>query len=405
MTRIVIVGAGQAGAVAIRTLRRRGFDGPIEMVGSEPYPPYQRPPLSKEFLERGDDDGIFLLTEGWCEGNGVRLRVGQTARRVLRADGVVELADDTRIQADLVLIATGGSPRLFPGVQGERIHYLRTLHDSERLRGQLQPGAHLIVVGAGFVGSEVAAAARARGATVTLIEGLSVPLQHVLGRRVGEACAEIHRANGVALRLGEPVVSIAESDRGVTVTTHKSTYEGDLVVIGIGITPNVEVAVASGLAVGDGVLVDEYCRTGVANVYAAGDVANHFHPVFQERVRVEHFDNASKQAAVAASNMIGHARVFDDPHWFWSDQYDFNLQYAGHAREWDEIVVRGSLTDLEFCAFYLRDHVIRGAFGIGRGDEVALAKDMIARSSVIDPAALEDEDVDLAELAGTEEWV
>jgi 3-phenylpropionate/trans-cinnamate dioxygenase ferredoxin reductase subunit len=400
---IVTIGAGQTAAVAARTLRRRGFDGRIELIGDEELPPYQRPPLSKDYLAAGDDDGLFLLTEKWCADNDVHLRLGSPAARIHPDRAAVELADGSEIAADGVLIATGGAARRLPGVEGDRVHYLRTLPDADRLRRELRPGTRLIVIGAGFIGSEVAATARGAGVDVTVVETFEVPLQRALGREMGAACAGIHRRHGVDLRLGETVESVVETADGVVVTTSGGRLEGDHVVVGIGIVPNVEVARRSGLAVDNGVLVDEYCRTSVPRVYAAGDVANHRHPLFDERIRVEHFDNANRQGAAAAGNMLGRDAVFDDPHWFWSDQYDLNLQYAGHARDWDQLAVRGSVDDLDFCAFYLRDGLIRAAFGVERGGDVLLAKELIAGRVSVDPAILRDDDVDLAELTVLEE--
>jgi 3-phenylpropionate/trans-cinnamate dioxygenase ferredoxin reductase subunit len=399
MASIVIVGAGQAGAIAARTLRRKGFDGTVHLIGAEPHAPYQRPPLSKEYLADGDADGLVLLDEGRCAQLDVDLRLGTRVDRIRPADAVVELADGTQLAADQVLLATGGTPRRLPGVEGERIHYLRTVDDADRLRAAIQPGTHVIVVGAGFIGSEVAATARGRGADVTVVETFDVPLQRVLGTQLGGVCAELHRRNGVTLRLGESVEAIEQTADGVVVTTSGGRLAGDLVVVGIGIVPDVAVAERSGLAVDNGVLVDEYCRTSVPTVFAAGDIAHHAHPLFGERVRVEHFDNASRQAAAVAATMAGKPTVFADPHWFWSDQYDANLQYAGHATNWDELVVRGSLAELDFCAFYLRDGLVRAVFGVDRGTDVMAAKELIAGRVRVPREVLADEDVDLAELA------
>ncbi|WP_406044594.1 FAD-dependent oxidoreductase [Micromonospora sp. NBC_00898] len=404
MTRtIVTIGAGQAAAVAARALRRRGFDGRIELLGAEPEAPYQRPPLSKEYLAGDDDCGLNLLAEKWCAANDVHLRLGQPVVRIRPERGLVELADGTEVAADAVLLATGGSPRRLPDVAGERIHYLRTRRDAERLRAQLRPGVHVIVIGAGFIGAEVAATSRGQGADVTVVEALDVPLQRVLGREIGATCAAIHRRQGVTLRLGESVESVVETPTGVVVTTSGGRLEGDLVVVGIGITPNTTVAERSDLAVDNGILVDEYCRTAVPNVYAAGDVANHWHPLFGERIRVEHFDNASRQATAAANNMIGRTTVYADPHWFWSDQYDHSLQYTGHAPVWDELVVRGSVEECDFSAFYLRDGRVRAAFAVDRGADVLVAKELIAGQVSVDPRILADEDVDLADLTALEE--
>jgi 3-phenylpropionate/trans-cinnamate dioxygenase ferredoxin reductase component len=399
---VVIIGAGQAGAVAARTLRRKGYAGRLHLIGAERHLPYQRPPLSKEYLASGDDEGLFLLDEQRCANLGIDLRLGTRVERISRLDAAVELEDGTLVPADAVLITTGGAPRRLPGVSGERVHYLRTIADADRLREAIAPGSHVIVVGAGFIGSEVASSARARGADVTVIEALSAPLQRVLGTELGTTCAQLHQRAGVTLLLGESVRAIESHTDGVVVTTSGGRVAGDLVVIGIGIEPNVDVAVRSGIAVDNGVLVDAYCRTSIPNVYAAGDVANHDHPLFG-RIRVEHFDNASRQSAAAATTIAGRSTVFEDPHWFWSDQYEANLQYVGHATAWDDIVVRGALDDLDFCAFYLRAGVVRAAFGIDRGAEVLAAKELIATRVRVPADVLTNEDIDLTELAMLEQ--
>lgn len=396
---VVVIGAGQVAAVAARTLRRRGFDGRIDLIGAESHPPYQRPPLSKEYLADGAREDLFLLGEPWRAKNEVSVHLGVPATQIRPPERLVELADGTEVPADVVLIATGGRARRLPGAEGDRIHYLRTLDDADRLRAQLFPGTRVIVIGGGFIGSEVAATARVGGAEVIVVEALDVPLQRVLGREIGAVCAAIHRAHGVTLRLGESVESVVEVGDKVVVTTSGARLEGDLAVVGVGIEPNVEVAARSGVVVNNGVLVDEYCRTNLPNVFAAGDVANHYHPLFDEVLRVEHFDNASRHAAAAVNNMLGKATVFDNPHWFWSDQYDLNLQHAGHARVWDDVVVRGSVDDFDFCAFYLRDGLIRSVFGVERGDEVAATKELIARKAAVDPRLLADPQTDLVGLA------
>lgn len=400
---IAIIGGGQAAAVAARNLRRRGYDGRVEIIGAERHRPYQRPPLSKEYLAADDGDDLFLLPERWCAEQDVRLRLGVAARRIRPEAGAVELADGTEVAAGAVLIATGGRPRALPGVAGDRIHYLRTVDDSDRLRERLRPGARLIVIGAGFIGSEVAATARARGAEVVVVEALDAPMAPLLGARVGAACAEIHRRAGATVRLGERVESITETGSGVLVTTTGGPIAGDAAVVGVGIEPNTAVAADSGIAIANGVLVDDHCRTDMPNVYAAGDVANLDHPLFGERIRAEHFDNASRQARAAADAMLGRGGAYEDPYWFWSDQYERNLQYTGHARGTDDVVIRGSLDELEFTAFYLRDGVLRAAFAVDRGADVMAAKELVAARARVDPAVLADEDTDLMELSMPQE--
>lgn len=402
MRAVSLIGGGQAAAVAARTLRRRGFDGRVDIIGAEAEVPYQRPPLSKEYLATGADDGLHLLTPAWCDANDVHLHLGRRATRVRPDSGSVELADGVQIRADGVILATGSRPRRLHNVSGSRVHYLRTLEDANGLRTQLVAGAHLIVIGAGFIGSEVASTASIRGLRVTMVETLEVPLQHALGPLMGAVYERLHRSHGIIMRLHESVESVTEHPGGVVVTTSGGTIEGDLVVVGIGVEPNVDVAERSGIAVGNGILVDEFCRTSMPNVYAAGDVANHLHPLFGERLRVEHFDNANRQGAAAADNLLGRTAPYDNPHWFWSEQYDTNLQYVGHATRWDDLVIRGHTDELEFCAFYLRDGLIQAAFAMDRGTDIAIAKELIADRVHVDAQVLADEDIDLAELTSLE---
>jgi 3-phenylpropionate/trans-cinnamate dioxygenase ferredoxin reductase subunit len=399
MTRTVVaVGAGQASAQFARTLRRRGFDGRVVLVGDEVHRPYQRPPLSKEY-QAGDEDDLWLLSEDWCAAKEVELVLGTAVTGLDLSSRTVSLADGSRLAADAVLIATGGRARRMPGADGDRVLYLRTLDDAARIRSLIEPGGQVVVIGGGFIGSELAAAARARGADVTLLEMLDVPLQRVLGSELGGVCAQIHRRGGVDLRLGTTVDSVTQDgDRVLVRTGDGETIEGDLVVIGIGIVPNVELAEQAGLKTDNGIVVDEHLRTDAEGVYAAGDVANHFHPVFGRRLRVEHFDNANRQGTVAADNVVGRDAVFDDPHWFWSDQYDLNLQYTGHADDWDDIVVRGSTEQLDFTAFYRKDGVVQAAFAVDRGDDIAAARELVRQRATPQPAELADPDVDLYDL-------
>ncbi|MQA97902.1 MAG: pyridine nucleotide-disulfide oxidoreductase [Streptosporangiales bacterium] len=397
---IVIVGAGQTGAVAARTLRRRGYAERIVLLGAEADGPYQRPPLSKEYLagtvERAELD---LLDPSWCAENAVELRTGCRVVRIRTGDRAVELADGASVVGDVVLLATGGRARRLPGVSGERVHHLRTVADAERLRASLRPGAHVIIAGAGFIGSEVASTAVAAGASVTVLEQAPVPLAHAIGPRMGEVCAGLLREAGVDLRTSERVASVTERSGGVEVRTAAGTVlAGDALVVGIGMLPNDEVAAASRLDVSDGVLVDEHCRTSAPGVFAAGDVARHYHPPSGRHVRVEHVDNATAQGMAAAKNMLGKAVPYDAPHWFYSEQFGHDLQFAGDAEGCDELVSRGDPASRDFVAFYLRKGVVRAAFAIDRGGDVALARALITAQAAPEPAALADESVDLADL-------
>lgn len=393
--RIAIIGGGQTAAVAARTLRRRGYDGSVVILGDEAERPYQRPPLSKEYLTDKDESSLWLLPEEWTTAQDVEIRTGTRAARINASAGSVELIDGPDVNADVVLIATGGRPRLFPGAEGSRIHYLRSKGDADALRSSIGPGARVIIVGAGFIGAEVASSALSLGADVTVVEVAPVPLQRVLGERLGLLCAGLQRDAGVDLRLGAPVEGIRQVGDEVIIETPDGPIVGDVAVVAVGISPNQEIAEASGLAVGNGVLVDEYCRTSAANVYAAGDVANHYHPLFDTRIRVEHFDNASKQGAAAANNMIGRETAFADPHWFWSDQFGVNLQSVGHGSPDDELVIRGDVEARDFTAFSIREGRICSAFAVNRGEDVTVARELISARVRIPNDILADPDADL----------
>jgi 3-phenylpropionate/trans-cinnamate dioxygenase ferredoxin reductase component len=394
----VVVGAGMCGAAAVQTLREEGYDGHTVLIGDEPHFPYERPPLSKEYLrdEQARDD-LFVRPEQWYADNDVEPRLGVRATSFDPAGRTVRLSDGDGLRYDTLLLATGGRPRRLAGETSERVLYLRTVDDCERIRKRLS--GRLVVVGAGFIGAEVAASARSLGVDVTVLEMLEVPLERVLGEEIGKVYAAIHRDHGVDLRTGEGVDAIEETDGGVVVRTTKGdSVEGDVVVVGVGIQPNIELAEAAGLELTNGVAVDEYCRTSAEAVFAAGDVADHFHPVFGRRIRVEHFDNALKHGAAAARNMLGRKEPFADPHWFWSDQYEYNLQYGGFASEWDDTVIRGSLEDRDFVAFFLKDGVLLAALGVNRGREVRRAMKLIGARARPDPQKLRDADVDLRTL-------
>lgn len=395
---VVIVGAGQVSAVATRTLRRRGYDGSITILGDEPERPYQRPPLSKEFLTRPAESDPYLLPEEWTDAKDVEIRTGTRVTAVSSRDGAVLLQDGSSIRAAHVLLATGGRARRLPGADGDRILYLRSKTDAEILRDQLGAGVRLVVIGAGFIGAEVASSARELGAEVTVLEAEPRPLHRVLGGELATAYASLHRAAGVDLRLGVVVIGVEQRGDEVVIATESGDIRADVVLIGIGMVPNDEIATASGIAADRGILVDEYCRTSLENVYAAGDVAAHFHPLFGRTVRAEHFDNANRQGAVAANNMLGRTTVYNDPHWFWSDQFGKNLQYVGSASSADELIVRGALEDPEWSAFFVRDGLLRAAFSVDRGEDVMVARELIARQIPVAVGALKDPDTDLMEL-------
>jgi 3-phenylpropionate/trans-cinnamate dioxygenase ferredoxin reductase subunit len=403
MKNVLIAGAGQTAAVAARTLRRRGFDGRVTLVGAEHEAPYQRPPLSKEYLAGEQDrDELCLLTPEWCEANDVELRLGVAAAAIRPAERALELADGTALAGDALLIATGGRPRRLPGVEGERVRYLRTVADADRLRAELRPGARVVVIGAGFIGCEVASTALDRGAHVTIVEQAGRPLGHVVGELMGDVMAAMLRTNGVDLRTGEKVERYEETSSGAVVTTSGGTaLEADVVVVGAGMVPNVEPVTGAGIESPGGIAVDEYCRTRVDGVYAAGDVACQWRPLLGRHVRAEHFDNANAQGMAAAKNILGGTSAHTAPPWFWSDQFGHAVQHAGHGEGTDRLVVRGRVEDFDFIAFYLADGVLRAAFTVDRGGDLAIARQLIAGEAVPDADALRDEDTDLTDLLDT----
>jgi 3-phenylpropionate/trans-cinnamate dioxygenase ferredoxin reductase subunit len=412
--RIVIIGASLTGATAAATLREEGFDGAIDLIGAEAQPPYNRPPLSKEYL-RGEapfEEQLVKPAAYYAE-RSISLRLGVRARAVDSTRKLVELDGGEQIGYDRLLVATGGRNRALagPGTAMEGIFQLRTVEDCDRIRAAAGAGSRVVVVGLGFIGSEVAASLRQLGLQVGAVEGHPVPLARVLGEEVGTVLADIHRDNGVDLVLGDSVAAFEGGKRVERVRTKNGRLlECDLVVAGIGIMPNSELLAASGAAVDNGVLVDERCRTSLPDVYAAGDVANHLHPIFG-RLRVEHWNNGYQQGRAAARSMLGRDEPYDYLHSFWSNQYDHVVEYVGFAARWDRLVFRGRPESRKFLGFYLSDGVVRAAVGLDRGGdpddpkqdgELKAVASLIRTRVPVDPARLANEDVDLRRvIAGT----
>jgi 3-phenylpropionate/trans-cinnamate dioxygenase ferredoxin reductase subunit len=397
-----ILGGGLAGWSAAATLRDRGYDGRIVIIANEREPPYDRPPLSKDYLRGERTRAETLLRPApWYAEQEIELETGVTATHLDASNHRVVLDGGRELAYERVLVATGGRPRRLdvPGSDLAGIMYLRSIEDAERIREALLPGLRVCIVGGGFIGLEVAAAARRRGAEVTIIEALSAPLERILGHAIGDVCGELHRDQGVNIRTGCAVAGFAGTQRVSGVLAADGSLIGcDAAIVGVGIEPAVEALAGSGVKVGDGVVVDALMRTTVEGVYAAGDVARHAHPRHGS-VRVEHWQNALDQGATAARNMLDAAEPYAPVHWFWSDQYDSNLQYAGFAPRWDSVVLRGDPADRSFLAFYLTDGALTAAFGMNRGRDVRRAARLIESGQRIDPRALSDEGLDLRELA------
>jgi 3-phenylpropionate/trans-cinnamate dioxygenase ferredoxin reductase subunit len=399
----VIVGASLTGARAAEALRKEGFEGRIVLVGAEAEPPYERPPLSKEYL-RGEvaREKVFVLKPEAYEERAIELRLGVAATRLDARERTVELADGERLPFEKLLLATGGRPRRLaaPGGDLEGVYYLRTIEDSDRLAQELRPGRRAVVIGAGFIGSEVAASARMKGLEVTVLEMAPVPLERVLGATMGEVLAALHRERGVDLVTGDAIERFEGSRRVERVVSSSGkAIDCDFAVVGVGIEPAVELAQEAGLAVDNGIVVDEYCETSVPGIYAAGDVANAYHPVLGRRLRVEHWNNAQKQGQAAAKNMLGKREPYEEIPWFWSDQYDVNLQLVGHAEEWDETATRGDVAGYSFTTFYLRHGKLQGALAVNKFKDIGPSRALIRQGAPVDAARLRDEGMELKALA------
>jgi 3-phenylpropionate/trans-cinnamate dioxygenase ferredoxin reductase subunit len=388
---IVLIGAGRCSASAASALRALGFDGRVVMIGAETELPYERPPLSKEYL-LGDSDAetLSIHDRAWYVENDIELVLGERIEAVDPPAQSVRLSGGAVLGYDQLLIATGARPRQLPGLKSDRIFSLRTRADSDRLAESFRSGEELVILGGGFIGCEVAASARAMGVPVTVLEMEENPLHGVLGPDVAALIGDIHREAGVKLRTTERVLSVTETADGLSVHTDKGTLSCARLLVAIGCEPNVGFLDGSGVRCGNGVLVDEYCRTGVERIFAAGDVAAHHHPLFDAHIRVEHYDNAVKQGAAAAASMLGRGEPFLDPHWFWSDQYDHKLQSVGIARGWDEMVTRGNVEARDFSVFYLRDGVVLSVFGINRPGDVSVGRRMVTAGFRPDPDRLRD---------------
>jgi 3-phenylpropionate/trans-cinnamate dioxygenase ferredoxin reductase subunit len=403
--RIVIVGASLCGANAALTLREEGYEGSVSLVGTESEPPYERPPLSKSYLSgERPFEKLLVRPPDVYESLGIELRLGTAARSIDAEKRAVELDGGERLPYDRVLVATGGRNRrpAIPGLDLEGVHDLRARADADRIREEAQPGRRAVVVGMGFIGCEAAATLRGLGLEVTAIEAFAAPLERVLGEHVGRAIAELHSDHGVETVLGDAVAAIEGSGRVQRVRTASGKIlECDFAVVGLGIEPAVEVVAGAGVELDDGILVDELCRTSVDGIYAAGDVARHRHPLFGT-VRVEHWLNAIEQGQAAARSMLGKGAPYANVHWFWSDQYESNIQYTGHHTRWDELVVRGSLGERRFVAFYLEGGVVHAAVAIDQGRDLRRAQALIRTRARVDPALLRDPDLDLRSLAPSE---
>ena len=401
----VIVGASLAGAKAAETLRAEGFDGRVVLVGAEEERPYERPPLSKDYL-RGEvgREKVYVHDEGFYAEHEIELRLGRTAVSLDTANTRLELDDGEQLSYDRLLLTTGAEPRRLsvPGAELDGIFYLRNVRDSDALRERLDRGGSLVVVGAGWIGAEVAASARQRGLDVTVIDPTSVPLERVLGAEIGAIYGDIHTDHGVRMLMGTGVAAF-EGGRSVerVRTDDGRSVDCDFVVVGVGVQPRTALAAEAGLAVSNGILVDARLRASAPGVFAAGDVANAQHPFYGEPIRVEHWANALNQAPAAARSMLGQPDLYDRLPYFFSDQFDVGMEYSGFARGCDRVVVRGDLAAREFIAFWLFGDRVMAGMNVNVWDVTDPVKQLIQERVAVNDRDLADPDVPLDWLART----
>jgi 3-phenylpropionate/trans-cinnamate dioxygenase ferredoxin reductase component len=403
-TTFVIVGAGLAGAKAAETLRDEGFDGRLLLFGEEAERPYERPPLSKAYL-RGetDRDSLYLHQDGFYAAHDIDLHTSTPVRSIDAAHRQVELASGERVGYDRLLLATGAAPRRLPlpGADLAGVHYLRSRRDADVLAAAAVRAEHVVVVGTGWIGSEAAASLRQLGREVTLIGPDAAPLARVLGPEVAGVYRDLHADHGVQLVLGARVAGFRGHGRvEAVVTSDGDTIEGDLVLVGAGAVPRTELAEAAGLPSRNGVLVDERLQVlGATGVYAAGDVAAAWHPRYQTYLRVEHWANAFNQGPAAARSMLGIPTAYERLPYFYSDQYDLSIQYAGLATTWDQVVVRGNPATHAFLAFWLEDQRLIAGMHANIWDAIEPIQTLIRDGRTVDPERLADPDIPLNQVA------
>ncbi|MEU3921848.1 FAD-dependent oxidoreductase [Streptomyces sp. NPDC029004] len=404
-TAIVIVGASLAGAKAAQALREEAFDGPIMLLGEENEHPYERPPLSKGYLLGKDErDKVYVHPPQWYPEHDVDLRLGATVTAIAPAGHEVTLASGSRLGYAKLLLTTGSSPRRLPvpGADLDGVLYLRRLADSDRIKETFESASRVAVIGAGWIGLETAAAARAAGLQVTVLEASELPLLRVLGREVSQIFADLHTDHGVDLRAGVQVAEITGADGRVNgvLLADGTRIDADAVIVGVGITPNTGLAEAAGLEIDNGIRVDAQLRSSHPDIYAAGDVANAFHPLLGKHIRVEHWANALNQPKTAAQSMLGQDVNYDRIPYFFTDQYDLGMEYTGYVEPggYDQVVFRGRTDTREFIAFWLAGGRVLAGMNVNVWDVTDPIRALVTAGHPVDPARLADPDVPLNDL-------
>ena len=399
----VIVGASLAGAKAAETLRSDGFEGRVVLIGEETERPYERPLLSKDYL-RGEKPAakLYVHDEGFYADNNIQLLTGTHVASLDCDAHEVTLQDGSRMPYSRLLLATGAAPRRLslPGADLPGVRYLRRMGESDALRGAILAASRVVVIGAGWIGSEVAASARQLGADVAIVAPDPVPLIRVMGPEIGGVYRDLHAEHGVDLQLSTQVEAIVGTVAAQGVRTKEgSVIEGDLVVVGVGVSPRDELARDAGLTVENGIVVDEFLRSSVPDVFAAGDVAATWNPMYNRRIRMEHWANALNQGQTAAHNMLGQEAPYAKLPYFYSDQYDFGMEYNGFAADWDRVVLRGDPSAREFLAFWLKDGRVLAGMNANVWDKGDDIKALIRSGMAVDGDRLADLSVPLTELA------
>jgi len=392
MAGMVIVGCGQAGGQAAASLRQEKYEGPITMVGAEPYIPYQRPPLSKQYLSgEQEKEKLSLRQESFYSDKEIELILGSEALSIDSASKEVHLSNSNSLSYDKLLIATGGRPRKLE-IEGHAlngIHYLRTIDDVDAIRKQMGKHQNMVIVGGGYIGLEVASVAVKKGMSVSVLEMEDRILERVTTEEMSSFYNQLHSDQGVQIHTSTQV-SAFKGDHDVrSVICGEQDIQADIVVVGIGILPNVEIAESAHLDIDNGIVVDENCRTSHEDIFAAGDCTNHPNPLLGRRLRLESVPNAMEQARVAASNMLGGSKTYSAMPWFWSDQYEHKLQMVGFSKESEQSVIRGDMTSKSFTIFYLKDNLIVAADAVNNPKEFIASKQLVGKKvpaeSLADP--------------------
>jgi 3-phenylpropionate/trans-cinnamate dioxygenase ferredoxin reductase subunit len=401
----IIVGGGLAGAIAAQTLREEGFDGRITLLGDEPHRPYERPPLSKDYLQgKADRDSIFAHPEPWYAEHAVELRLGTAVTSLDPAARTVTTAAGVQLGYDKLLLTTGSTPRRLrvPGADLDGVHYLRSVDDSERIKAGFAHAHRVAIIGAGWIGLETAAAARNAGPDVTLLEHAELPLLRVLGPETAPIFADLHRDHGVHLRCQVAVAELTGRKGAVTgvILSDRSRIDADVVLVGVGITPNTQLAAEAGLEADNGIIVDEHLRTSDLNIFAAGDVANAYNPRLDRHIRVEHWANARRQGATAGRAMLGQDAVDARPSYFFSDQYDLSMEYTGDigSSGYDQVIFRRYADSAQLIVFWLSEQRVQAGMNINIWDVADDIERLVQSPHPADTDDLADPNIPLASL-------